>query len=162
MSLSKGHKEAQRLYALGPCERCKAPGVERHHKDGNPGNNVATNVEVLCRKCHLRSDGRAYSNLTDIDILVIRYAVADNRASQRMLAKQYGVTNQAISDIVLGKTWKLVGGPRRISQTLSEEQHVRMLYAHATYPNWSIRDIAAYSRMKEDRVRRLLARLYQE
>lgn len=42
----------------GPCELCGAKGVDRHHKDGNPGNNVPENLQVLCRRCHMKVDGR--------------------------------------------------------------------------------------------------------
>jgi hypothetical protein len=49
---------ARRLYALGPCERCSAPGYDRHHKDGDTGNNEPDNVEILCRRCHMQEDGR--------------------------------------------------------------------------------------------------------
>src|SRR5215831_6336561 len=47
------------------CQRC---GIERtqfnlvrleiHHKDGNPTNNDPSNIEFLCRKCHMITDGR--------------------------------------------------------------------------------------------------------
>lgn len=49
---------ARRRYALGPCVLCGAPGCDRHHKDGNTGNNVPENIAVLCRKCHMLIDGR--------------------------------------------------------------------------------------------------------
>lgn len=49
---------AQRLYRLGKCQRCGKPATERHHKDDNPGNNEASNVERLCRRCHMVADGR--------------------------------------------------------------------------------------------------------
>lgn len=42
----------------GPCELCGAKGVDRHHRDGNPGNNVPENLQVLCRRCHMTVDGR--------------------------------------------------------------------------------------------------------
>jgi 5-methylcytosine-specific restriction endonuclease McrA len=42
----------------GPCEKCPAPGIDRHHRDGNPGNNVPENLMVLCRRCHMVEDGR--------------------------------------------------------------------------------------------------------
>lgn len=41
------------------CERCrKSKATDRHHKDGNPGNNVTSNIAHLCRKCHMVLDGR--------------------------------------------------------------------------------------------------------
>lgn len=32
--------------------------IELHHKDGNPDNNIKSNIMPLCRKCHLTIDGR--------------------------------------------------------------------------------------------------------
>ena len=41
------------------CESCKeSPAVERHHKDDNPLNNDPSNLLFVCRKCHMRLDGR--------------------------------------------------------------------------------------------------------
>lgn len=51
-------ERAHRLFRLGPCERCGKEGVERHHKDANPGNNSKRNVMIVCRKCHMIIDGR--------------------------------------------------------------------------------------------------------
>jgi hypothetical protein len=51
-------QRAVRLYRLGLCERCGRRGVDRHHKDGNTGNNDRSNIEILCRKCHMIVDGR--------------------------------------------------------------------------------------------------------
>jgi hypothetical protein len=52
-------ERAQKMYPLGPCERCGKPGVERHHKDANTGNNVRSNIMIVCRKCHMIEDGRS-------------------------------------------------------------------------------------------------------
>jgi len=36
-----------------PCEICKATEkLLRHHKDGDSTNNVASNIQILCKKCH--------------------------------------------------------------------------------------------------------------
>lgn len=51
-------KRAERRYEMGPCERCGQPGHDRHHLDGDPGNNRPDNVEILCRSCHMQADGR--------------------------------------------------------------------------------------------------------
>ena len=45
---------ANRRYRLRDCERCGAPGVLRHHKDEDVGNNEPENIEVLCKRCHQR------------------------------------------------------------------------------------------------------------
>jgi hypothetical protein len=49
---------AQRAYALTGCERCGAPATDRHHRDGDTGNNEPENVALLCRRCHMALDGR--------------------------------------------------------------------------------------------------------
>lgn len=54
---SKRHR-AVRLYELGPCERCGKPGSDRHHIDGNTGNNIRANILICCRHCHMAEDGR--------------------------------------------------------------------------------------------------------
>ena len=56
-----GRWRARRWFPMRPgqvCAECEVrPAVERHHWDGNPLNNTA-NVVFLCRRCHLRIDGR--------------------------------------------------------------------------------------------------------
>jgi hypothetical protein len=49
---------ARRLYPLSPCEMCGAGKTERHHKDGRPWNNKPENIAILCRRCHMKEDGR--------------------------------------------------------------------------------------------------------
>jgi hypothetical protein len=52
-------RRARRRYPdLGPCQRCGGKATERHHKDGDPGNNRISNVALLCRRCHMVIDGR--------------------------------------------------------------------------------------------------------
>jgi 5-methylcytosine-specific restriction endonuclease McrA len=51
-----GRKRALRMFpSIGPCVSCGNPKSERHHKDENPANNAPDNIEVLCRKCHMRA-----------------------------------------------------------------------------------------------------------
>lgn len=53
---------AHRLYPdLGDCEECGKPATDRHHKDGNTGNNDRLNLAFLCRRCHMVVDGRLAS-----------------------------------------------------------------------------------------------------
>ena len=51
-----GHHVAWRLYPFGPDATCVACGgtrrLQRHHVDGDPGNNAPENVAVLCQDCH--------------------------------------------------------------------------------------------------------------
>ena len=51
-------QRAQRRYRLRACDRCGRPGMDRHHRDGNTGNNEPENIEILCRRCHMEIDGR--------------------------------------------------------------------------------------------------------
>ena len=51
-----GHRVARALYPVGPRTTCEACGgrrlLQHHHRDGDPGNNAAGNVAVLCQACH--------------------------------------------------------------------------------------------------------------
>lgn len=53
-----GRTRCQKMFKITPCERCGKPGRDRHHKDGNTKNNVPSNVQILCRRCHMIIDGR--------------------------------------------------------------------------------------------------------
>lgn len=54
-----GRKRALRMYpVIGPCSKCGAEKAERHHIDANTANNEPSNIEVLCRRCHMETDGR--------------------------------------------------------------------------------------------------------
>jgi 5-methylcytosine-specific restriction endonuclease McrA len=51
-----GHKRAEAMYPLRPCEVCGATPdekeIHRHHRDLNPMNNEPWNIEFLCCSCH--------------------------------------------------------------------------------------------------------------
>ena len=54
-----GRKRARRQFRdMGTCERCDKLATDRHHIDGNPFNNRRSNISFLCRKCHMKLDGR--------------------------------------------------------------------------------------------------------
>lgn len=53
-----GRERARYRYELGPCESCGEPGTDRHHKDGKTTHNEPENISILCRRCHMRLDGR--------------------------------------------------------------------------------------------------------
>ena len=57
-SASSKRGRARRLYKLGNCERCGKKATDRHHIDGNAGNNLSSNIAILCRRCHMEIDGR--------------------------------------------------------------------------------------------------------
>lgn len=51
---------AQRMYHLGICEGddCQRKAADRHHKDADTNNNHPDNIKRLCRRCHMKEDGR--------------------------------------------------------------------------------------------------------
>jgi thymidylate synthase (FAD) len=49
---SGGRTRARKLFVAGQCWGCGYESVERHHIDGDPTNNDASNVKLLCTKCH--------------------------------------------------------------------------------------------------------------
>lgn len=52
-------ERAQRRYRLGVCEGCGIKqATDRHHVDGDTGNNARSNIRLLCRRCHMLEDGR--------------------------------------------------------------------------------------------------------
>jgi hypothetical protein len=56
-----GRSRALRLFKKGlACEFCgeKNKRLDRHHKDENTLNNNKENIIFLCRKCHMKIDGR--------------------------------------------------------------------------------------------------------
>lgn len=54
-----GRFRARRLYELRPCDLCGGEAKDRHHVDGDTNNNAPENIQVLCRSCHMKVDGRA-------------------------------------------------------------------------------------------------------
>jgi hypothetical protein len=59
VSVRGGRARALRLYPdIGPCELCGNPRSERHHVDENTANNEPSNIAIICRRCHMRTDGR--------------------------------------------------------------------------------------------------------
>jgi hypothetical protein len=62
VSVKGGRRRAENLYPIAKsCSRCgeNSKRIDRHHKDGNTGNNKPSNIEFLCRKCHMEIDGRS-------------------------------------------------------------------------------------------------------
>lgn len=51
-------ERVQTRVPLHRCERCGARAIDRHHVDGDTGNNSLGNVVCLCRRCHMIEDGR--------------------------------------------------------------------------------------------------------
>lgn len=51
-------RRAHRWYDASQCSRCGSGYAERHHIDGDIGNNAPENIAILCRRCHMEADGR--------------------------------------------------------------------------------------------------------
>lgn len=58
ITVSSGRSRAQKAFVLGSCKSCGAKATDRHHIDGDTSNNSAENIMKLCRRCHMRIDGR--------------------------------------------------------------------------------------------------------
>ncbi len=57
-----GRARARRQFIeLQPCRYCGSLKTEHHHKDSDEFNNVADNLEWVCRRCHMRLDGRIHN-----------------------------------------------------------------------------------------------------
>lgn len=55
-----GRRRAQKLFAVTKCQRCGVTeGLQRHHKDKNPKNNSAANVEIVCQSCHVIAENES-------------------------------------------------------------------------------------------------------
>lgn len=55
---ASGRDRARKKFSLGNCEICQKKAIDRHHKDGNTLNNSQSNIQRLCRRCHMIEDGR--------------------------------------------------------------------------------------------------------
>lgn len=55
-----GRKRARARVDAEKCEFCgdDQARIDVHHIDGNTSNNSVENLVALCRKCHMREDGR--------------------------------------------------------------------------------------------------------
>lgn len=92
------------------CESCGShPAVERHHIDGNTGNNDRSNVRFLCQNCHRVPHKLGESNpaakLTTNAVHEIRAQYVKGGISQKALGELYGISQAQVSNIVLGKKW---------------------------------------------------------
>lgn len=54
-----GRRRAQKLFpVIGKCAKCPSKAKDRHHIDGDTSNNDPSNIEFVCRRCHMAEDGR--------------------------------------------------------------------------------------------------------
>lgn len=85
------------------------------HRDGNPANNVLTNLRWASQKencqdaiihgTQVRGETCGKSKLTDKKILDIRRLYDSGSHTQEAIAADFGVTQNTVSKIVNGKTW---------------------------------------------------------
>ena len=121
IAMQSGHQRARRLYDLDVCERCGEPAVDRHHVDGDTTNNALANVERLCRRCHMETDGRLERlriaqrrKLTGEQANAIRerYAALARSGRRRpkgsvdALAAEFGVSTSLVRKIGTGRMWQ--------------------------------------------------------
>lgn len=86
-----GHCRARSLLP-GPliCADCGGIGLDRHHKNGNTFDNSETNIEALCRRCHMQKDGRM-GKLKTLILKVYKNGVAARAAQNKAKTKcKYG------------------------------------------------------------------------
>ena len=99
---------------VGPCPE----GQECCHNDGNPSNNRLDNLRWDTRLNNVGDafehgtfalgSRRGQAKLTEDGVREIRKIVANGGATQRELAKRYGVSEIVVSFAVNRKTWKHV------------------------------------------------------
>lgn len=87
-----------------------------HHKDNNPQNNNVDNLEWCTQKENISysvQQGRfnqgtlsPRTKFTEADITEIRKRIESKEISQNKIAKELGVSQNCISEIVNRKTWK--------------------------------------------------------
>jgi len=53
-----GWQRAKRRYKTEVCKLCTKPAMDRHHVNGDSRDNRKENVWMLCRRCHMKVDGR--------------------------------------------------------------------------------------------------------
>jgi len=101
------------------------PGYEIHHKDGNPGNNMVSNLQIISRADHIeqsksqipKGESHYRAKLTADDVREIRrvykppVSLGHGRYFYRgptlhELSDKFGVSYQTINSVVLRKSWK--------------------------------------------------------
>ena len=99
------------LSFLGPCPN----GMECCHTDSNPSNNNIDNLRYDTHTNNIKDsllNGSFYRNrLKKPDVLTIRNARAAGMPI-KALASKYNVSRDTIREVCIGKTYKLIGGPR--------------------------------------------------
>jgi transposase-like protein len=112
IGFASGWGQAQRLYPLQGrvCEGCGVAATERHHRDGNPTNNIPENIAFVCHRCHMEMDGRLQRlrgrhGPPKLTWEIVR-EIRTSTESQKDIARQLGVDPSTISVIQSGKRWR--------------------------------------------------------
>lgn len=91
-------------------------GMVPNHEDGDRSNNRASNLKWTTQAANVKhaydlglADARGERNgqavLTEADVISIRQTYVGRRGQQAAMARQYGVSDATIRDVVRGKTW---------------------------------------------------------
>jgi hypothetical protein len=96
---------------IGP----RPPGQQARHLNGIPDDNRLTNLawgtplenqaDSVRHGTHQRGAEKPFAKLREADVLQIRSMYASGAATQRALAKRYGVTQAVISHVTTRKGW---------------------------------------------------------
>lgn len=97
---------------LGP----RHPGYECNHKDTNIANNAASNLEWLTKPEHRRhsvenglvahGEQKKAAKLTDAKATEILRRYTGRWGGMSALAREYGISNAMVEDLIRGRTWK--------------------------------------------------------
>lgn len=91
------------IYALEPI------AILEHNTINPSGYNIAPGGYGILPNA--KGSNNSQAKLTEEVVLNIRNEYATNSTTQKQLANDYGVSTSAISKLLLGNTWKEVGGP---------------------------------------------------
>jgi hypothetical protein len=92
-----------------------APGMDVHHKNGDPMDNRLCNLEVLSHKKNIQRITKRKKPLDLEQVLDIRHRRRDGE-SVRDIANDYGVSHTCISQISRGKSYPEAGGPLTVEK----------------------------------------------
>ena len=154
-------------------------GMFANHKDGNKANNRADNLEWVTPSdnglhayglgLQQRGERHGMAKLTDDQVREIRARYAGEWGGQTALAKEYGVSQGLISQIVRGDVWrhlpvgkatesgKAASGERHRNASVTDEQvrEIQRLYAAGGVTHQELAKRYGVSRMTVSRVVRL-------
>lgn len=114
ITVKSGRQRAERMYKnIGACSICGNPKAERHHKDDNTANNDVSNIEILCRRCHMEKDGRLQKfaqihkliknryrgKLSAADVIEI-FRLRKEGLSQSKIGERFGIKQVQVSRIL--------------------------------------------------------------